>query len=832
MNIGSNNSPKRKQNKMKLLISLLFACFAFTAYADTPPSTNIFNLRGGGQTGVVKVDNGLITPLAGTSSGDVLTWNGLSWVALPVTGTGTVTSVALSLPSIFNVTGSPVTTSGTLAGALANQSINTVFAGPASGPTGVPNFRSLVSNDIPSLTSSKISDFDSSVSSNTDVSANTAARHSAVTLGTANGLSLSTQQLSLGLSSTSTTGALSNTDWNTFNGKQATLTPGSISTSTTGVSVGNGANSTVGPNVTLNVQTASGSQPGLLSAADWSTFNSKQASLTFGSITSSTTGVSVGSGTSSTVGPNVTVNVQTASGSQPGLLSAADWATFNAKEPAIAAGTTSQYYRGDKSFQTLNTLAVSELTNLYYTDPRVQTLAKNQTPAQEFYVTKDIGNDANDCSIFKPCKTIQAGLNAAAAISAYYKQTIVHVAPASGGTGSSYNENITFAQQGINLVCDVNPANVRACLISGMVTINMTGTTGGANFVAALNESYMSGFVVTVTGANDAVTFSGSTYQRFIATNCYFDDNGSGSSAVISNSGTSGGTKSTFISYDSTFNNSNATNPTIALSNGRFWMFGTQPTVANGNASGKSLIQSGAASSFVCNLCAITGQAQITDNTANATFNLATIASGTAACVDTPASPSTGIITLAYFGCTSTNTNSVTGSGVVFSTPGSVRLSTSGDIVSTVTQAVVPGLPQGELMLGAGATTGTNVLLSIRGGHVKAAQATAPTATVNANAGTGATCTLSNASDVAGKINLTTTATAPASGIQCTVTFNKTYGVAPICTVTPSNNNSVLFAVANGVFFTTTTTTLLVNYANSDTLGHANVFMFHCLESQ
>lgn len=61
------------------------------------------------------------------------------------------------------------------------------------------------------------------VSANTDVAANTAARHAAVTLGTANGLSLSTQALSLGLASTSATGALSSTDWNTFNLKQAAL---------------------------------------------------------------------------------------------------------------------------------------------------------------------------------------------------------------------------------------------------------------------------------------------------------------------------------------------------------------------------------------------------------------------------------------------------------------------------------------------------------------------------------------------------------------------------------------------------------------------------------
>lgn len=45
--------------------------------------------------------------------------------------------------------------------------------------------------------------------------------HNAVTIGTASGLSLSTQVLSLGLASTGVTGALSGADWDTFNGKQA-----------------------------------------------------------------------------------------------------------------------------------------------------------------------------------------------------------------------------------------------------------------------------------------------------------------------------------------------------------------------------------------------------------------------------------------------------------------------------------------------------------------------------------------------------------------------------------------------------------------------------------
>jgi len=62
--------------------------------------------------------------------------------------TGTVTSVGLSLPSIFTVTNSPVTTSGTLTGTLASQTANTVFAAP-NGTAGAPAFRGLVVADLP-----------------------------------------------------------------------------------------------------------------------------------------------------------------------------------------------------------------------------------------------------------------------------------------------------------------------------------------------------------------------------------------------------------------------------------------------------------------------------------------------------------------------------------------------------------------------------------------------------------------------------------------------------------------------------------------------------------
>lgn len=68
-------------------------------------------------------------------------------------GGGTVNSVGLSAPSIFTVSGSPVTNTGTLTFSLNTETTNAVFAGPPSGGSAVPTFRSLVSADIPNLAS-------------------------------------------------------------------------------------------------------------------------------------------------------------------------------------------------------------------------------------------------------------------------------------------------------------------------------------------------------------------------------------------------------------------------------------------------------------------------------------------------------------------------------------------------------------------------------------------------------------------------------------------------------------------------------------------------------
>lgn len=69
-------------------------------------------------------------------------------------GAGTVTSVALadgSSTPIFSISGSPVTTSGTLTFTLSTKTANKVFAGPSTGSPAQPTFRSLVYSDLPAI---------------------------------------------------------------------------------------------------------------------------------------------------------------------------------------------------------------------------------------------------------------------------------------------------------------------------------------------------------------------------------------------------------------------------------------------------------------------------------------------------------------------------------------------------------------------------------------------------------------------------------------------------------------------------------------------------------
>lgn len=122
---------------------------ARTNLGATTVGANIFTLANPSAIRFLRVnaDN----TVSALTAADFLTATGAYAASNPsgyTSNTGTVTSVALSLPAIFTVSGSPVTTNGTLSATLASQSANLVFASP-NGSAGAPAFRTLVSADLP-----------------------------------------------------------------------------------------------------------------------------------------------------------------------------------------------------------------------------------------------------------------------------------------------------------------------------------------------------------------------------------------------------------------------------------------------------------------------------------------------------------------------------------------------------------------------------------------------------------------------------------------------------------------------------------------------------------
>lgn len=122
--------------------------FRLEDYADNSAPTSNFIGR-------------MIYTTGGTDRIEVYTdggWKELAFV--DELSSGSVTSVGLSLPDIFSVSNSPVTSTGTLTATLATQAANKVFAGPATGSSAAPTFRSLVAADIPDLSDTYLTSAD------------------------------------------------------------------------------------------------------------------------------------------------------------------------------------------------------------------------------------------------------------------------------------------------------------------------------------------------------------------------------------------------------------------------------------------------------------------------------------------------------------------------------------------------------------------------------------------------------------------------------------------------------------------------------------------------
>lgn len=122
----------------------------------------------------------------------------------------------------------------------------------------------------------------------------------------------------------------------------------------------------------ITMPAATSSNNGFLSSAMFNAFNGKQASITGAATTITTANLTANRALVSDA--NGKVGTSTVSSTTLGYLDATSSVQnqLNNKEGTISTGTTTQYWRGDKTWQTLNTNAVVEGSNLYFTQARAR----------------------------------------------------------------------------------------------------------------------------------------------------------------------------------------------------------------------------------------------------------------------------------------------------------------------------------------------------------------------------------------------------------------------------------------------------------------------------
>ena len=143
---------------------------------------------------------------------------------------------------------------------------------------------------------------------------------------------------------------------------------------------------------TFNLPTASATNRGALSSADWTTFNNKTSNLgtvTSVGLSSATSGVTIGS-TPVTTSGTITLAIATASGSQNGLLSSTDWTTFNGKQnaltnPVTGTGTTNYLpkFTGSTTIGNSQVFDNGSVVSIGTNATLVQTLNINSTYASQ-----------------------------------------------------------------------------------------------------------------------------------------------------------------------------------------------------------------------------------------------------------------------------------------------------------------------------------------------------------------------------------------------------------------------------------------------------------------
>lgn len=289
-------------------------------------------------TSVVQIGAGKLSGLADVaisspSNGQSLQYNGTSWINVTGAGSGTVTSVGLSMPTGFSVSGSPVTSSGTLA---VSTALNGSIQGNGSGFTAISNTGSgdnvLSVRPTMSVTGSGFTLQDA-----TDNTKQANFVLSGLTTGT-------TYSYALPAVSGSTLAALSGNQ--TFTGTQTYNAGMNLVSTASNINIGTGLTTGTmviggtGTTTNLTIGQSTVSQTTNIQAGATASGSTKTINIGTNGLSGSTTAITIGStnGTTATAygawtfnTPLAATNMTQATTSTSGYLSSTDWNTFNGK---------------------------------------------------------------------------------------------------------------------------------------------------------------------------------------------------------------------------------------------------------------------------------------------------------------------------------------------------------------------------------------------------------------------------------------------------------------------------------------------------------------------
>lgn len=191
-----------------------------------------------GVNGTLPIANG---GTGSTTAGDALTALGAYAASNPsgyTSNVGTVTSVSATVPSVFSISGSPITSSGTLAISYSGTALPVANGG--TGQTSYTDGQLLIGNSTGNTLSKATLTAGSGISiTNGSGSISISATNSGTVTSVSGTAPIAssggnTPAISISQATTSTDGYLSSTDWNTFNNKQAAGTYVTSVSGTTG----------------------------------------------------------------------------------------------------------------------------------------------------------------------------------------------------------------------------------------------------------------------------------------------------------------------------------------------------------------------------------------------------------------------------------------------------------------------------------------------------------------------------------------------------------------------------------------------------------------------